>query len=136
MSNYEDPTSVQEQVPGQSYQPPPGYQPPPMHQPPPQGYGYGFGYGYGMHPRGMLLQRLLASGSKPFFLTSEFLVSVLAALLIAITAVGSESLGAWRAWILITIIVSSYSLSRGIAKSGTSRHEPGQGRLHGVDGGG
>ena len=43
--------------------------------------------------------------TKPFFLTSEFVGSVLAICGIAITAASSDAFGAWRAWILITAIV-------------------------------
>jgi hypothetical protein len=94
--------------------PPPGM---PMHQqqpmqmpPPPYGYGYG---GYGMRMR-----RNYPIETKPFFLTSEFAVSLLAVIAIAITAASSHAFGAWRAWILITGIVAAYNVSRGIAKAG------------------
>jgi hypothetical protein len=81
----------------------------PMMQPP---YGYGYGYG----PR---MRRHYPIETKPFFLTSEFAISLIAAIAIAITAASSHAFGAWRAWILVTAIVSAYNLSRGIAKSGT-----------------
>jgi len=60
--------------------------------------------------------------TKPFFLTSEFVGSVLAIAGIAITAASSDAFGAWRAWILITAITVGYMVSRGIAKSGTRSH--------------
>ena len=60
--------------------------------------------------------------TKPFFLTSEFVGSVLAIAGIAITAASSDAFGAWRAWILITAIAVGYMISRGIAKSGTRSH--------------
>ena len=60
--------------------------------------------------------------TKPFYLTSEFVGSVLAIAGIAITAVSSDAFGAWRAWILITAITVAYMISRGIAKSGTRSH--------------
>lgn len=41
---------------------------------------------------------------------------------IAITAASSEAFGAWRAWILITAVYGAYTISRGIAKSGTRSH--------------
>src|SRR3954463_8926436 len=85
-------------------------QQPQMMQPP---YGYGYGYGY-MRPR-----RHYPIETKPFFLTSEFAISLIAAIAIAITAASSHAFGAWRAWILITGIVAAYNVSRGIAKSGT-----------------
>jgi hypothetical protein len=57
--------------------------------------------------------------TKPFFLTSEFAAAVLAVAGIAITAMSSDSFGAWRAWVLITAVTAAYLISRGIAKSGT-----------------
>jgi hypothetical protein len=57
--------------------------------------------------------------TKPFYLTSEFVGSVLAVAGIAITAAASDAFGAWRAWILISAITIGYMVSRGIAKSGT-----------------
>ena len=102
MSNYDDgnrsvtgsPTATQQHAPGQP------------------GYGYG-------PPHGMRLRRQYPIETKPFFLTSEFAISLIAAIAIAITAASSHAFGAWRAWILITAIVVAYNLSRGIAKSGT-----------------
>jgi hypothetical protein len=79
----------------------------------PQGYGYGYGYG---PPR---LRRQYPIETKPFFLTSEFAAAVLAVLALAITAAASDSIDAWRFWLLTTGITSAYLLSRGIAKSGT-----------------
>jgi hypothetical protein len=84
----------------------------PGHQMPPAGYGYGSPFG--MRPR-----RNYPIETKPFFLTSEFALSLIAAIAIAITAASSHAFGAWRAWILVTAIVVAYNLSRGIAKSGT-----------------
>ena len=60
--------------------------------------------------------------TKPFYLTSEFVGSVLAIAGIAITAVSSDAFGAWRAWILITAITVGYVVSRGIAKAATRSH--------------
>jgi hypothetical protein len=104
--------------PQQAQQAPPNYG---YAQPP--GYGarapYGFGRGLGFGHRG-------PSETKPFFLTSEFVMSVVAAIAIAISAATMHAFGGWRAWILIAAIVCSYNLSRGIAKAGTrSRaHDP------------
>jgi hypothetical protein len=77
------------------------------------------GYAYGMSPYGMRPRRTYPIETKPFFLTSEFAVSLITAIAIAITAASSHAFGAWRAWILIAGIVASYNISRGIAKSGT-----------------
>jgi hypothetical protein len=87
----------------------------------PPGYGgyqqtppYGYQQQWVMRPR-----RVYPIETKPFFLTSEFVGSVLAIAGIAITAASSDAFGAWRAWILITAVVVGYMISRGIAKSGT-----------------
>jgi hypothetical protein len=76
--------------------------------------------------RRALAQRLVEDGAretKPFFLTSEFLLTLLtvAALLVASYLTGQE-LDAWRTWLLVTAVVSAYVLSRGIAKAGSGSH--------------
>lgn len=86
----------------------------PMHPGMPMQRGYGgFGNRFGM--RGSRY----GSETKPFYLTSEFVVSLVASIAIAITAASSTAFGAWRAWILVTAIVAAYTVSRGIAKCGT-----------------
>jgi hypothetical protein len=93
--------------------------PPQQHGP--QHYGAPYGqqpYGYGS-PYAPRMRRQYPIETKPFFLTSEFVASVLAVAGIAITAAASDAFGAWRAWILITAVVVGYMVSRGIAKSGT-----------------
>jgi hypothetical protein len=77
---------------------------------------------YGQQQRVMRQKRVYPIETKPFFLTSEFVGSVLAVVGIAITAASSDAFGAWRAWILITAITVGYLVSRGIAKSGTRSH--------------
>lgn len=84
----------------------------------PQQRGYDPGYGYGAQ-WGTRPRRQFPIETKPFFLTSEFAASLLAVAGIAITAMSSDSFGAWRAWVLITAVTVAYLLSRGIAKSGT-----------------
>jgi hypothetical protein len=71
-------------------------------------------FGYGMRR----MRGSMSTETKPFYLTSEFLLSVLISLGIAISAATMRAFGGWRAWILITAILVSYNLSRGIAKSG------------------
>jgi hypothetical protein len=78
---------------------------------------YGYQQQWVMRPK-----RVYPIETKPFFLTSEFVGSVLAIVGIAITAAASDAFGAWRAWILITAITVGYMISRGIAKSGTRSH--------------
>ncbi|HEY0416058.1 MAG TPA: hypothetical protein VGC78_06700 [Gaiellaceae bacterium] len=88
---------------------------PPQHYAP-QGYGYGYGYGMRGMPR---LRRQYPIETKPFFLTSEFAAAVVAVVALAITAAASDTIDAWRFWLLATGITCAYLLSRGIAKSGT-----------------
>jgi len=83
--------------------------------PPPQYYG---AYGHGGPWGGMRQRPSYPIETKPFFLTSEFALSVIAVVGIAITAAASDAFGSWRAWVLITAILVAYNLSRGIAKSG------------------
>jgi hypothetical protein len=93
----------------------------PMHQqvPPPPGYGYGYapyrrrgGYGMGMNGGGF-------SETTPFFVTSEFIGTLLCIVAIALTAAASSVVGARLALELIAGLVAVYTVSRGIAKSGT-----------------
>ena len=77
---------------------------------------------YGYQQQWQRPRRSYPIETKPFFLTSEFVGSVLAIAGIAITAASSDAFGAWRAWILITAITVGYMVSRGIAKSGTRSH--------------
>jgi hypothetical protein len=129
MSNYgfderDSTTAVTREAQYQPQQQPQQHMPPPMQYGyPPQASGWGLGYPGGWN-RG--IGRRGSIETKPFFLTSEFVVSVIVAIGIAITAASSHAFGGWRAWMLITGIVASYNLSRGIAKSGThSRaHDP------------
>ena len=62
---------------------------------------------------------MYTSETKPFFLTSEFLLLVLFLMGLGISAGTSPTIDAWRFWLLATIACSFYMLSRGIAKSGT-----------------
>jgi hypothetical protein len=104
---------------------------------PPQYYGQQ--YPYGWNPYGGRYRRGMGMGmgmggpgrqgwaeTKPFFLTSEFLGTLLCILAVALTAATSPIVGARLACILATALVGAYTLSRGIAKSGThSRaHDP------------
>jgi hypothetical protein len=66
------------------------------------------------------------SETKPFYLTSEFLVFGLYLMGLGIAASTSPQIDARLFWILATIAVVGYMLSRGIAKSASrSRaHDP------------
>jgi len=91
----------------------------PQYQQPYGGYGYGspYGRGYGM---GMGMRRQGGwSETKPFFMTSEFLATLLGVIAIAITAAVAEDLDSRLATALIAGLIAFYTLSRGIAKSGT-----------------
>jgi hypothetical protein len=77
-----------------------------------QPYGRGFGRGMGMHRGGW-------SETKPFFMTSEFIGTLLAVIGIAITAASSSDLDSHGASMLIAGLVAAYTVSRGIAKAGT-----------------
>ncbi len=118
MSTYDDrDTAITRdplQAPGQQYQ---GQQYQQM--PPQQYYGYGaqpyrprFGGGFGRQGHGW-------SETKPFYMTSEFLGTLLTIVAVAITAGVAADLDSHRALPLIAGLVAAYTLSRGIAKSGT-----------------
>jgi hypothetical protein len=66
------------------------------------------------------------SETKPFYLTSEFLVFGLYLIGLGIAASTSPQIDARLFWILATVAVVGYMLSRGIAKAATrSRaHDP------------
>ena len=57
--------------------------------------------------------------TRPFFVTSEFLVYVLLLMGLAITASTSESVDARFFWEWATLASIAYMLSRGFAKSGS-----------------
>ena len=124
--------------------PPPGGQGGPV---PPQGGPYGGqpagGYGqtpgqpgYGQQQPGQgggggdfaqTVQRAVRTPeTKPFFLTSEFLVWVITVVSVLIAAAvtkrgdsGADVLPGGLAWTLVTVIGFAYIVSRGISKAGT-----------------
>jgi hypothetical protein len=59
------------------------------------------------------------SETKPFFLTSEFLVFVLFVMGLGIGTSVADDVDPRLFWILTTVATSFYMLSRGIAKSGS-----------------
>ena len=71
-------------------------------------------------------RRVHDSETKPFFLTSEFLVFVIFLMGLGITAGESTSIDARFFWEAATVATSFYMLSRGIAKSGSKSraHDP------------
>jgi hypothetical protein len=84
----------------------------------PYGYGRGFGMGMGMG-MGNGFRRNGWSETKPFFMTSEFLATLLCVIGVAITAASAADIDSRLSCILITALVGAYTISRGIAKSGT-----------------
>lgn len=66
------------------------------------------------------------SETKPFYLTSEFLVFVLYVMGLGVSASTDATIDSRLFWILTTVATSAYMLSRGIAKAATrSRaHDP------------
>ena len=67
-----------------------------------------------------------SSETKPFYLTSEFLVFVLYVMGLGVSASTDATIDSRLFWILTTVATSAYMLSRGIAKAATrSRaHDP------------
>ena len=59
------------------------------------------------------------SETKPFFLTSEFVIYVLFVMGLAIGTASSDDVDPRLFWILTTVATSFYMLSRGISKSGS-----------------
>ena len=59
------------------------------------------------------------SETKPFFLTSEFLVYVLFLMGLGIAAGSNDDVDAQLFWTLATVATAFYMLSRGIAKAGS-----------------
>jgi hypothetical protein len=81
-------------------------------------------YGYGMQQRDRRFGRGMGmnrgwSETKPFFMTSEFLGTLLCVIAVAITASLAQDLDSRAATMLISGLVAAYTISRGIAKSGT-----------------
>jgi quinol-cytochrome oxidoreductase complex cytochrome b subunit len=77
-------------------------------------------------PPWLTAQQGQSSETKPFYLTSEFLVFVLYLMGLGISASTDETIDARLFWILATVAVFGYMVSRGIAKAATrSRaHDP------------
>ena len=98
----------------------PQYQQYPQVQQQPYGYGYGNPYGrrFGGGGLGSGMHRGW-SETKPFFLTSEFLGTILCILGVCIAAGATSDLDSHGAALFSSILVAAYTVSRGIAKAGT-----------------
>ena len=83
------------------------------------GYGGGFGRGMGMGMRGGMPRHSGPIETKPFLLTSEFWALLIGLIALLITTLTNDTIDAWRFWVLTTVLLAFYMLSRGIAKSGT-----------------
>jgi len=91
------------------------------------GASYDYGYGYPPPPMGAYGNpyamrrpiRAFPIETKPFFLTSEFAVFLLATVALIITTAVDDSIDAWRFWLVQAGLTAFYLLSRGVAKSGT-----------------
>jgi hypothetical protein len=59
------------------------------------------------------------SETKPFFLTSEFLIFVLFLMGLGISALTDDDIDAQTFWTLATVATFGYMVSRGIAKAGS-----------------
>ena len=77
--------------------------------------GQGGGEGRGMWSTAPTTGR---AKSKPFFMTSEFLVLLATILSVVIAAAIAENFGAPQAWTLVTILSAAYIVSRGLSKIG------------------
>jgi hypothetical protein len=89
----------------------------PMHG---QGYApqygnQGYGYGRPMYGRNMSM----FTETRPSFMTSEFIFTILGVIGIAITAAVAADIDSRLSTMLITGLLAAYVVSRGIAKSGT-----------------
>jgi len=60
------------------------------------------------------------SETKPFFLTSEFVLAFLAWLALLLTSLATDSVDAWTFSLLSIAIATGYMLSRGFAKANTA----------------
>jgi hypothetical protein len=85
-----------------------------------EGGGPGFGsienyIGYGRKPY---------AETKPFWMTSEFLVTVGAIAAFAIALGTNARVDGFKGWLLIAIVASAYIISRGIAKAGAKDPNP------------
>jgi multisubunit Na+/H+ antiporter MnhG subunit len=85
----------------------------PAHGPLPN-RGYAQQYGYGRPP---MYNRTLWAETRPSFLTSEFMFTILGVIGIAITAATAADIDSRLATTLITGLLAAYVISRGIAKA-------------------
>ena len=58
-------------------------------------------------------------GPKPFYLTSEFLVLVLAVVAVVIAGAVADNFDASQVWGLVTFLSVAYIISRGLSKIGS-----------------
>jgi len=117
--------------PHQPTQPAGAYPAPPQGgYPPQQGYGGGQGGGGSSGPDvGEFARRHIRTPeTKEFFKTSEFGVWALTVIAVLIAGLVTDELDPFAVWTLVVVTSFAYMISRGIAKSGTKHHDPGQHR--------
>jgi hypothetical protein len=87
-----------------------------VQQTPGQGYAPQYGYGY----RPMYGRRMnMFTETRPSFMTSEFIFTILGVIGIAITAATAADIDSRLSTMLITGLLAAYVVSRGIAKAGS-----------------
>jgi hypothetical protein len=76
--------------------------------------------------RRAMFPRDYASETKPFYLTSEFLVYAIFMISLGIAAATDATIDSRFFWIWGTVATAAYMLSRGVAKAGSSSraHDP------------
>jgi hypothetical protein len=113
-------------------------------QPPTQQFQQGqaqYGQQGGVADVAQTVQRAVRTPeTKPFFLTSEFIVWLFTVIAVLVAAAvtkrgagGADVLDAGTAWALVTAIGFAYIISRGISKAGT-KYRSGDGRGGGAAG--
>jgi hypothetical protein len=83
---------------------------------------YGYGMPYGRRFGGGMGRGTSGGGwseTKPFFMTSEFLGTLLCIIGVCIAAASTSDLNSHGAALFSTVLVAAYVISRGIAKAGT-----------------
>ena len=80
---------------------------------PGQGYAPQYGYGRPLYGRNMFTE------TRPSFMTSEFIFTILGVIGIAITAAVAADIDSRLSTMLITGLLAAYTISRGVAKSGS-----------------
>ena len=81
--------------------------------------------GFGEGASRFAKQHLRTGETKEFFKTSEFFLTIIGAIALIIGAAVQDTFDAREMWRLFTVLFAAYIISRGIAKAGSSKKEPG-----------